>query len=142
MVARIKLAEKPNPRLTVPEGTRIRIQERLTRNRGRLASPFVAPAFPPGVGPPAQDSAAGGRLAMEDAVSDTLAWATQLGYISAYQEGLTFPGYAYLSEVAQRPEYRCFAEIISTEMTRKWIRLQAAGDEDKTEQIKELDEEL
>lgn len=36
--------------------------------------------------------------------------------------GLGFPGYAYLSELAQRSEYRSPSETIANEMTRKWIK--------------------
>ena len=39
-------------------------------------------------------------------------------------EGLGFLGYSYLAELAQRPEYRRVTEIIATEATRKWIKLQ------------------
>ena len=57
---------------------------------------------------------------------------------SAASEGLLFLGYPFLSELAQRPEYRVISETIATEMTRKWIRFKAKGDDDKTEKISEL----
>jgi hypothetical protein len=44
-----------------------------------------------------------------------------------FSEGLAFPGYPYLSELAQRPEYRTAVEIISTEMTRKWVKFSGKG---------------
>lgn len=69
-----------------------------------------------------------------------MAWAGSVAMTSAFQEGMSFLGYPYLAEIAQRPEYRRVSEIIATEMTRKWIKLQSAGDQDKTAQIKELED--
>lgn len=71
-----------------------------------------------------------------------MAWAGAVAMTSAFKEGLTFLGYPYLAEIAQRPEYRRISEIIATEMTRKWIKLQSKGDEDKTEQINQLEDFL
>jgi phage-related protein (TIGR01555 family) len=50
-----------------------------------------------------------------------------------------FPGYPYLAELAQLPEYRKMVSTLAEEMTRKWIELSASGDEDKSEKIKRLD---
>ena len=41
--------------------------------------------------------------------------------------GLGFPGYAYLSELTQRSEYRAPSETIAAEMTREWIELKTSG---------------
>ena len=41
-----------------------------------------------------------------------------------------FPGYAILSELALRAEYRAFANAYSTEITREWITLQSTEDDD------------
>ena len=40
---------------------------------------------------------------------------------------LGFPGYAYLSELTQRTEYRAPSETIASEMTREWIVLKTSG---------------
>lgn len=70
-------------------------------------------------------------------------WASQLGYNSAFQEGTTFLGYAYLSELAQRAEYRVMSEVIGSEMTREWIDFKvASGDKGKDEKLKELADEF
>ena len=53
-----------------------------------------------------------------------------------------FPGYPYLSELAQVSEYRSPVETTATEMTRKWIRLVAKGDDDKSEKIKVIEAAL
>lgn len=54
-------------------------------------------------------------------------------------EGLFFPGYPYLAELQQRPEYRHMVETLAEEMTRKWMKLVSRGDDDKTDAIKKLD---
>lgn len=53
-----------------------------------------------------------------------------------------FPGYPFLAQLAQRPEYRKISATLAEEMTRKWISLRASGDEDKSERIKQLDAAL
>jgi len=55
---------------------------------------------------------------------------------------LFFPGYQVLAEMAQLPEYRKLSEIIAKEMTRKWIKLTYAGDEDQSEKLAAIDAEL
>ncbi|HDJ1441613.1 TPA: DUF1073 domain-containing protein [Serratia rubidaea] len=51
-----------------------------------------------------------------------------------------FPGYPYLSQMAQLPEYRRMVSVIAEEMTRKWIKVRAVGDgdESKAERIAQL----
>lgn len=44
-------------------------------------------------------------------------------------EGLVFLGYTYLSELAQRPEYRIMAETIADDATREWISFDVTGTE-------------
>lgn len=110
------------------------------RRRDQLSNPFSLPEFPPRARPPV-----GSQMAMDD----TGQWATQswtsglaavsLGTIGA---GLAFPGYAVLAELAQRPEYRRFAEVFATEMTRKWISLKSTGDDPKEQRIQELGDYL
>lgn len=51
----------------------------------------------------------------------------------AYNEGLMFLGYPYLSELAQRAEYRMMAEKWAEHATRKWIELDGLDDERKAE---------
>lgn len=40
---------------------------------------------------------------------------------------LSFPGYPYLANLTQISEYRSPSEVISTEMTRKWLKLVRKG---------------
>jgi phage-related protein (TIGR01555 family) len=109
--------------------------------RARAARDFFKPPetiHPPSATPPANIP----KLAMDDSTGDTLDWA-QNSIRSVFAEGLTFLGYAHLSQLAQRPEYRRASEIIAEEMTRKWIKIQSVSSEiDKTERIKELNDAL
>ena len=98
--------------------------------------PFVLPQHPPQATPTK-------RLAMDAQPSTNyMSWAAGIAMSSAFNEGLTFLGYPYLAELAQRPEYRRVSETVATEMTRKWIKLVSAGDQDKTEQIEQLEDFL
>ncbi len=106
------------------------------RGKQRPQSPFTGlPTPPPGVRP-AND---GPALAMDDAFS------TSSGSIGAWAqgqlwgEGLFFPGYPYLAELAQRPEYRNIIETIAEEMTRKWIKITSSGTADKTAKVKTVE---
>lgn len=51
-----------------------------------------------------------------------------------------FPGYPYLAQLAQLPEYRRMVSVIAEEMTRRWIKVKAAGDgdESKAERVAQL----
>lgn len=65
----------------------------------------------------------------------------QNAFVSAFQEGVTFLGYAYLAELTQRPEYRRISERIAIEMTRKWIRLTVSSDDTKDENEDGVDDD-
>lgn len=116
------------------------IQQQDQIRKVAVAQQMFKPADPPpGVVPKNH------KMAFDDAGSPQVqiqAWATNIAYNSAFQEGTTFLGYAYLSELAQRAEYRVMSEIIGSEMTREWIELKATGDDKKDEKIKELADEL
>ena len=82
----------------------------------------------------------GATMAMDDAITDNFAWART----GAFGYGERFPGYAYLAELAQRPEYRRISETVAKEMTRKWVKLQASGsaEDGKAEKLKQLDQAM
>lgn len=101
--------------------------------QGIAAFTLTQPA--PGVVP---GMAADSVLAMDDATTSAMNWAG----LDALDEGLSFMGFPYLSQLTQRPEYRRPSEILAKEMTRRWIRIQATGDEDKAEKIKKIEDEL
>jgi len=99
-------------------------------------NPFLPARHPAGVAP------AGASLAMDEQVVDSLGWTNGAYPNGQVGEGLYFLGYPYLAELAQRPEYRKISEIIATEMVRKWIRVTASGEEDKSERISAINAAL
>jgi phage-related protein (TIGR01555 family) len=62
--------------------------------------------------------------------SATNAWNFAGAFNNSFAEGIGFLGYAYLSQLTERPEYRRISERIAIEMTRKWIRLTVSGEAD------------
>jgi phage-related protein (TIGR01555 family) len=108
----------------------------------RPENPFRGlPTPPPGVRPAADPVPKG--MAMDDAQGSAIggqwgAWATG----GLWGEGLFFPGYPYLAELAQRPEYRNIVETTAEEMTRKWIELESTGKGDKSDRIKEIEDAM
>lgn len=91
-------------------------------------------------------------MAMDDQIVIAGGWAGGWGYggYGAFAEGQAFLGYPYLSELAQRPEYRVISETIATEMTRKGIKVTSTSKSDaaesadavKSDKIQELEDEL
>lgn len=55
-----------------------------------------------------------------------------------------FPGFAYLSQLATRAEYRAFAATMSTELTREWLEFTSKQDDDSdsADKIKAIEEEF
>jgi phage-related protein (TIGR01555 family) len=51
-------------------------------------------------------------------------------------------GFPYLAELTQMPEIRQVSETIAREMCRKWIKLSATGDADKSDKIKTIEDQL
>lgn len=120
----------------------------LARARGGARKPavkdrgFVKPWWPPGVEPPEGDPA---LMAMDEGFSAALAFAAENVFENTFGDGLQFLGYPFLAELSQRPEYRKISNRLATEMVREWIEFTATnteGGEDKTEKIKELNEEF
>lgn len=107
---------------------------RKTAQDGQPVNPFQLPEFPPKATPPKKY-----QMAMDNAISANIAWAGSI-LSQSFSEGLQFLGYPYLAELTQRPEYRVITETIAGEMTRKWIKFEAVGDEEKTKEIKELED--
>jgi uncharacterized protein len=106
--------------------------------RRQTFNPFKIAVPPPGVLP---EGVPAPSMAQDSAMGGALSWAGSFAN-QVFAEGMEFLGYPYLAELAQRPEYRVINETIATEMTRKWIKLQAVGEEDKTEKIKAIEDEF
>ncbi len=106
--------------------------ERLALDAAPIAPrQFMAPLLPPGVVPRGKRA----QIAMDNAGYDYLNSNSTNGAMFC---GLGFPGYPYLSNLAQRSEYRAPTETIASELTRQWIKLTGADEE----KLKELDEAM
>lgn len=86
----------------------------------------------------------GAKLAMDAGFSESNA--VNLGLLdninAAFGEGYAFPGFTVLANWAQIPEFRRPAEVYAREMTRKWIKIKAAGEEDKSDKIRKIESEF
>lgn len=111
---------------------RARQQHQQAMGRGAV-NPFQPYAPAPGVLPEGATPTLAMDSSLQTWATDTFssAWGMSNSFGSAFAEGIGFLGYAYLSELTQRPEYRRMGERISTEMTRKWIRLTIASDDEE-----------
>ena len=99
-------------------------------------NPFALPKPPPGVGPKPDSARPNAPIGMaaDEAICGVTNWAAQSIMSSAYAEGQVFLGYAELSILAQRPEYRVVSEEIASEMTREWIEFESVSRDDEIEE--------
>lgn len=107
----------------------LELSERYGKQKKRTAenNPFKFPWFPEKAMPPENH-----RMAMDSLPAFTEAsqdWLSGSVFNGLASEGLLFPGYTYLSELAQRPEYRIIAETIADDATRKWVKTTVVGEE-------------
>ena len=101
---------------------------------GEQLNPWRFPTYAKGVLPPGER-----KLAMDDASGlYNGAHATS----GMWQEGIGFFGYPYLTQLTQRPEYRRASEVIAEEMTRKWLKITAKGDNDLQGKVDAIEEAL
>ena len=136
----VAAAALPAPRLPMKVSD-MALERAKARRRRMLTDEECTAIFEPAVPPPGVVPK-GHSLAMDSAVVDIAAWGGAGLYSYGVSQGMTFLGYPLLSEMAQRPEFRRISEVMSTEMTRKWIKIHAKGDEDKSDKIEELDTEM
>lgn len=69
------------------------------------------------------------EMAMDNALAPSFDFANSfVGY--GYDGGNAWPGFPYLAELAQRPEYRMITEVRAKEMTRKGFEIVYNGDKD------------
>ena len=116
------------------------------RNRGSKKVKSVTPGDelfkpyepPKGVLP---SGGSGKKIAM-DAGFDYNSYVLDTNLDDAFGQGYAFPGFTILANWAQISEFRKPAEVYAREMTRQWIKLQAIGEEDKSEKIKAIDAEF
>jgi uncharacterized protein len=115
-----------------------RTRRKAGQEPGAIPVVFRPPQAPPGVIPKGCD------MANDQALSEVNAWAGAQAAEGAWYGGQAWLGYTYLSELAQKPEYRRISEVLATEATRKGIKLTStATDADsKAERITQLAAEM
>ena len=99
-------------------------------------NPFKPAEHPPVATPPKKF-----QMAMDQfGGSGGLGWASNNwgngvgAFLGAMEsEALFFLGYPFLSELAQRSEYRVISETIADDATRKWIDFEVTGEEEEKE---------
>jgi phage-related protein (TIGR01555 family) len=102
---------------------------------------FKPEVFAPAKPPPGVIPANVRPMAMDDDFGSTWgAWGA--GFAGAYSENIQWLGFPYLAELSQRAEYRQIVETLAKEMTRRWIRVSATGDGDKSERVAQVEAAL
>lgn len=149
---RAKAEKAPKPVMKFPVGLAESLAGRSKRPTKQAAvsmdhSPaFAIPRPAPGVLPKHVEK----QIAKDESISPWSGWAAGNIFNVAFNQGYSFLGYPYLAELAQIPEYRLISEVISTEVTRKWIKITSKSDESlpkgerkaKSDKIKELEAEM
>lgn len=112
----------------------------LFMKQGKIENPFKIRTPPPGTYP---KSFKGQKLAMDQQVLQVNAWAANSYYEGGYYGGLGYAGdYAYLSVLAQLPEYRRLVEVLAVEATGKWIKIKSTSDDKtKASKVQEIEAE-
>ena len=127
-----KQVAAPEP-VKEPEKAQMKIKaESVAQITPKPPREFAQYVPPKGVIP---ESIEKGILAMDSTPYDALNSA-YMGYTYGYPD--SFPGYPYLSTLAQKPEYRKMVGTIAEEMTRKWVKLKTIGDDDKADRVRQL----
>ncbi|MDE2101677.1 MAG: DUF1073 domain-containing protein [Patescibacteria group bacterium] len=124
------------PRFRITDGVLQRARsKRETRVLEDSARNLLRPYQPaPGVLP------AGKKVAMDSALPTSVGdWGGGLFAQGGWFDGITFLGYPVLAELAQRAEYRKACERLSTECTKKWIKLVSTGKDDKSDRMTKID---
>lgn len=104
------------------------------RAQGASVEPYQYPVKPPTLMP---------GVAPEGVMPLVMALdANPYGFAAATFPGGGFPGFALLSQLATRAEYRAFASALSTELTREWIEFTSKqdDDDDTKQKIKDIEE--
>jgi uncharacterized protein len=122
---------KRKPKQVKPIATHARV---AAFSRHAAPTPYTIPPPYPGVLPKGAAS-----MAQDNAIGAAYNFAPSSYGTGLLSEGLVWPGYAILAELSQRAEYRRISETLAREMTRKWIKLQATGDDDKSDKIQKLE---
>jgi uncharacterized protein len=111
---------------------------------------YRMPDIMPGVLPKSLPTGANLKLAMDEGGQEVERMALDNAMPAAWGftgtgnlgPGLAFLGFPYLAELVQISEYRIPSESLSTEMTRRWMKLKNKGKRDLTQKIHDLTERM
>jgi uncharacterized protein len=133
---------KPKPKamgISADDVVRMRVAP-PSRRQAVSAETFRAYEPPKGVLP---KDKTGHKIAMDAGFDPANVDFSLLANINAaFEEGYAWPGFTILAYWAQISEFRKPAEAYAREMTRKWIKLQATGEEDKADKLKAIEAEF
>ena len=131
-----KPASRPaaKPKITDSIIARMSVPDRKPGTAPDAMAFFAAAVPPPGVLPKNT------KLAMDQDIAQPIAWA-QANMSMAFMglDGLNWLGYPTLSLLSTQTEYRRAAEILAMHATKKWIKIQSTGDDDKSDKIAALE---
>jgi phage-related protein (TIGR01555 family) len=129
-----------NPPKTVDRENLLKVAAAKAKMRSEVskkyAYPIKAPQIMPGVVPKGVTAPV---MAM-----DYSPYASDFGGIASQYPTGGFPGFAYLSQLSTRAEYRAFASSMATEITREWIEFTSKQSDghNSSEKIKAIEEEF
>jgi phage-related protein (TIGR01555 family) len=126
--------EPPPPPMKLPSPDVILDLIKRGERKAAPVNPFQLPAFPKAAMPNGVH-----RMAMDEFPGWGAGDWTAAILNSTFNEGLSFLGYPYLAELAQRPEYRVISETIADDATREWIDFEVTGDENENRRRAEQD---
>jgi hypothetical protein len=106
-------------------------------------NPFKLPIYPPQILAKLKERKLP-TMGMDNALTENLnfsgqGWLTGGEFESLPGQGLVFLGFTFLSELAQRPEFRVMSETIADDATRKWIDFDVVGDDQKQKEGRDKD---
>jgi hypothetical protein len=117
------------------------ISRRYAVNKSREHSPHLNPFKLPDFPDAAKPKDPKMQMAMDSLTWGSNQWSAGELISGLPAEGLLFLGYTYLSELAQRPEYRVMSETIADDATRKWIDFDVTGTEQEEREKRDKDPE-
>ena len=119
-----------------PRGDGLRRAANRAKSVGTKAAPYAFPVKPPELMPGVAPAGVAAPVMSMDANPYTFA-AQQF-------PGGGFPGFAYLSQLATRAEFRQMASALATELTREWLEFTSKQDDDtdSAEKIKLIEAEF
>ena len=119
-----------------PKGDGLRRAAERAKAGASAAKSYAFPVKPPELAPGVVPAGVTAPVMAQDS--------NQYAYAAQTFPGGGFPGFAYLSQLATRAEFRQMASALATELTREWLEFTSKQDDDTdtAEKIKAIEEEF